>query len=197
VDGSGNVVAAGSLTATSFIGSGASLTGVGDIMGITTAAGSGLQGGATSGTPSLSLLTTCGANEILKFIGSAWTCAVDNVTVSPSALIRGIVYLAGCDTCSALADTDDQQDFYVNVIGTLSVLSVACYTDGGTPSINVQRDDGSPVNILASDLTCTTGGATGTVSGSESTIAVGDKLDFSLVSAGGAKRITLVIKATL
>ena len=134
---------------------------------------------------------------MLKFIGSTWQCAVDNVTVSPSALIRGVVYLAGCDTCSVMADTDDQQDFYVNVIGPLTVLSVACYTDSGTPSINVKRDDGSAANILTSNLSCLTGGATGTIDTNEDDIAEGEKLDFDLVSAGGAKRITLVIKATL
>jgi hypothetical protein len=146
VSAAGDVTAGGTVTATSFVGSGASLTGV---------------------------------------------------TVDPTSLIRGIVYLAGCDTCTALADTDDQNDFYVNVIGPLTIQSVACYTDGGTPSINVQRDDGSAANILSSNLTCTTGGAAGSINLSEDNVAVNEKLDFTLVSASGAKRITLVIKATL
>ncbi len=195
VDGNGNLTATGTVTGASFVGSGSGLTGVGDILGITTAAGSGLQGGATTGTPSLGLLTSCGGSQVLKFISSTWQCADDNITVSPSALTRGIVYLAGCDTCTALADTDDQQDFYVNVIGALKILSVACYTDGGSPSINMKRDDGSAANILTGNLSCT--GATGTIDTNEDDIAVGEKLDFVLVSAGGAKRITLVIKATL
>jgi hypothetical protein len=45
------------------------------IAGITTANGSGLTGGATSGTPSLSLLNTCTTNQVLQWTGTAWACA--------------------------------------------------------------------------------------------------------------------------
>jgi hypothetical protein len=191
------VDSAGTVTATTYIGSGASLTGVGDITAVTTAAGSGLQGGLTTGAPSLSLLTSCGPSQLLKYISSTWQCADDNTTVVPGATLRGINYLAGCDNCSALVDADDQQDFYVNVIGPLTILSVGCYTDAGAPSINIQRDDGAAANILTPNLTCTTGGTSGTIDTNEDNIAVGEKLDFQLVTAGGANRITVVIKATL
>ena len=45
------------------------------ITGITTASGSGLQGGGTSGTLNLSLINTCAANQILQWNGTAWVCA--------------------------------------------------------------------------------------------------------------------------
>jgi len=45
------------------------------ITGITTAAGSGLIGGGTSGTLNLSLTNACAAKQILQWTGSAWTCA--------------------------------------------------------------------------------------------------------------------------
>jgi hypothetical protein len=45
------------------------------ITGITTAPGSGLIGGATSGTPSLSLLNNCNTNQVLQWNGTAWACA--------------------------------------------------------------------------------------------------------------------------
>ena len=45
------------------------------ITGITTAAGSGLIGGGTSGTLNLSLTNTCAASQILQWSGSAWACA--------------------------------------------------------------------------------------------------------------------------
>ncbi len=45
------------------------------ITGITTAAGSGLIGGGTSGTLNLSLTNTCAASQILQWNGSAWACA--------------------------------------------------------------------------------------------------------------------------
>jgi hypothetical protein len=45
------------------------------ITGITTASGSGLIGGGTSGTLNLSLINTCASKQILQWSGSAWACA--------------------------------------------------------------------------------------------------------------------------
>lgn len=45
------------------------------IAGVTTAAGSGLVGGGTSGTLNLSLTNACAANQILQWNGTAWECA--------------------------------------------------------------------------------------------------------------------------
>ena len=50
-------------------------TGTGTIAGVTTASGSGLTGGGTSGTLNLGLLTTCATNQVLQWNGSAWACA--------------------------------------------------------------------------------------------------------------------------
>ncbi len=47
----------------------------GGISGITTAAGSGLIGGGTSGTLNLSLTNACAANQVLEWNGTAWACA--------------------------------------------------------------------------------------------------------------------------
>ncbi len=49
--------------------------GGGGITGITTAAGSGLIGGGTSGTLNLSLTNACAAKQVLQWSGSAWACA--------------------------------------------------------------------------------------------------------------------------
>jgi len=49
----------------------------GDITSVTTAIGTGLQGGASMGDAAISLLTTCGANQLLKWTGTAWSCAND------------------------------------------------------------------------------------------------------------------------
>jgi Chaperone of endosialidase len=49
--------------------------GGGTITGITTASGSGLTGGGSSGTLNLSLIHTCAANQVLQWNGSAWVCA--------------------------------------------------------------------------------------------------------------------------
>ncbi len=49
--------------------------GDGTITGVTTASGSGLTGGGTSGTLNLSLTDACAANQVLQWNGSAWICA--------------------------------------------------------------------------------------------------------------------------
>ena len=49
--------------------------GDGTITGVTTASGSGLMGGGTSGTLNLSLTTSCAANQVLEWNGSAWACS--------------------------------------------------------------------------------------------------------------------------
>jgi hypothetical protein len=113
--------------------------------------------------------------------------------------VRGINYLAGCDTCGVLTDADDQRTIYVNLVGAMTINSVTCFSDAGTPTINLQRDDGTPANVLTSNLTCSTSGATSTsISGPEGVLNLNDKLDFVMVTAGGvAKRVTVVTKATL
>jgi TGF-beta propeptide len=49
--------------------------GDGTITGVTTASGSGLQGGGNSGTLNLSLTTACSSKQVLQWSGSAWTCS--------------------------------------------------------------------------------------------------------------------------
>ncbi len=49
--------------------------GGGTLTGITTASGSGLTGGGTSGTLNLSLTNACSANQVLQYNGSSWVCA--------------------------------------------------------------------------------------------------------------------------
>src|SRR5580658_6014453 len=49
--------------------------GDGTITGVTTASGSGLTGGGTSGTLNLSLTNACAANQVLQWNGSSWACA--------------------------------------------------------------------------------------------------------------------------
>ena len=66
-------------------------SGGGGITGITTATGSGLIGGGTSGTLSLSLTNACASNQVLQWSGTAWTCA----TLKGSGTITGVT--AGTD----------------------------------------------------------------------------------------------------
>jgi hypothetical protein len=54
----------------------------GDITGVTAATGGGIEGGGSSGSVSIGLLTTCMDNQILKWdtVGSAWGCEADQDT---------------------------------------------------------------------------------------------------------------------
>jgi hypothetical protein len=47
----------------------------GTLSGVTTASGSGLTGGGTSGTLNLGLLTSCASGQVLQWSGTAWACA--------------------------------------------------------------------------------------------------------------------------
>jgi hypothetical protein len=49
--------------------------GNGTITGVTTASGSGLAGGGTTGTLNLGLTAACSANQVLRWNGSAWVCS--------------------------------------------------------------------------------------------------------------------------
>jgi len=49
--------------------------GEGTITGVTTASGSGLTGGGTSGTLDLSLTKACASKQLLQWNGSAWACS--------------------------------------------------------------------------------------------------------------------------
>jgi hypothetical protein len=69
-----------------FVGGGSS-----GIAGITTASGSGLMGGGTSGTLNLSLTNACAANQVLEWSGTAWACA----SLKGSGTITGVT--AGTD----------------------------------------------------------------------------------------------------
>src|SRR5262249_34506032 len=117
------------------------------------------------------------------------------------AQTRGITYLAGCDSCVVLADVDSQKAIYFNVIGPMTINSVTCFSDAGSPVINIQRDTGvgSPANVLISNLSCSPAGVTATnIVGAQAILGLNDKLDFAMITAGGvAKRATVVIKTTV
>ncbi len=114
---------------------------------------------------------------------------------------RTIGFVIGADSGSALTDSDDQIDVLENQLAAFHITSVKCRTDTGTSTINLQRNDGTPANILSSNLVCTTSGATSTsFTSGEDAIAIGNMIDFVMVQAatsGTPKRITVTITATI
>lgn len=132
-------------------------------------AGSGLAGGGFSGTPTLAL--------------------------SSAARTRGINYLAGCDWCGAL-DNTGQKTIYYNVVGPMTINSVTCFSDTGTPVINIGKNS-TNIGILSANLTCTPTGASSSLF-SQNALNLNDTVDFMMISAGGAAhRVTVTIQATL
>jgi len=104
-------------------------------------------------------------------------------------------FILGAENGSAIVAGDDQPTIFVNRTGrtlTLSEVWIECdATEAGT-TLNLQRDDGSPADILTSNVGCNTTGQTGTLSATEKLIANGDRIDLVVVAAGGtAKRATL------
>ena len=150
-------------------------------------------------------------NQVVTAVndGAAPTCS--NVT---SAMISdGVVASADLATAnktfkcnfvlfddSGLKDTDDIPSISncSRPGRAITITEVHCECDAGSPVINLQRDDGTPADILSSNLTCTTGGANGTIAGAEDNIAATDKIDFVAVSGmSGANRISILIEYTV
>jgi len=103
--------------------------GGGTITGVTTAAGSGLMGGGTSGTLNLSLATNCTSNQVLAWNGSAWACSNGG----------------GGGTVSAVGLTAPSTDFIVTgspvtTSGTLGLGWLVAPDFNDTPNAIVKRD---------------------------------------------------------
>jgi hypothetical protein len=140
-----------------------------------------------------SVTSTAGDYSFAQISGAATT------TQLPAAsLVRAITYLAGCDSCSLLTTADSQNTIFLNVIGSMTINSVTCFSDAGAPTINIQRNQaGTLTNVLSANLTCSTTGATSS-SLSTSTLSLNDSLNFTMATADGvAKRVTVIIKATV
>lgn len=121
----------------------------------------------------------------------------DIIGSGSSSAPRQAIFIVGAENGSALTDADDQPSIFVNRLGAdVTVTEVWCECDSGSPVINLQRDDGTPSNILSSNLTCLPAGATGVIDGAEAAIANGERIDFTLVIAGAAKRVTVSIRYT-
>jgi hypothetical protein len=121
------------------------------ITGITTASGSGLIGGGTSGTLNLSLTNTCSSKQILQWSGTAWVCAsagtgtITGVTAGTDLTGGGtggsitlnldttrVPQLAAANTFTA------NQTVNGNIVAdssTLGVLGEANATSGGTVGV--------------------------------------------------------------
>jgi hypothetical protein len=98
---------------------------------------------------------------------------------------------------SALEDTSDLPFNCGNIYGeTLTISSVECYADAGSPTVMPKITGGA--NLLSGDLTCGTGSfATGTLNGTPTQVS-NATIDGNIITAGGtAKQIVIRITRTL
>lgn len=162
--------------------------GTGVVKGLTLASASFVNQGTTTTV----LHGNAGGNPSFAAVAVADVAAVLKT--------RQAAFMIGADNGSTLTTADDQTSIFVNRLGQgIHVTEVWCDCDAGSPTIQVQKDDGSPTNMLSSDLTCSSGSGASTttfVSG-EDAIADTNRIDYLTVTASTAKRITVNVKYTL
>src|SRR5713226_9488068 len=132
ISGGGNALVFPDGTVMTSAGAG---TNGGTITGVT--AGTGLTGGGTTGGVELNnagvlsfngrpgLVTPTAGDYSFPQINGAATTA----QLPAASLIRAITYLAGCDSCSPLTTADSQNTIFLNVIGSMTINSVTCFSD--------------------------------------------------------------------
>jgi hypothetical protein len=108
---------------------GQTFPGTGTITGVTTASSSGLTGGGTSGTLSLSLLRTCAANQVLQWNGTTWACK----TISGTGTVTSV-------GLSAPASDFTVSGSPVTGSGTLGLNWTVAPTSTNTANAMVKRD---------------------------------------------------------
>lgn len=145
------------------------------ITAVTTASGSGLTGGGTSGTLTLGLTTACSSNQVLQWNGSGWACAstatgtITGVTAGTGLSgggTSGAVTLANTGLLnvtagSGIKSSGGQSPTIINS-GVLSITpgSGITSTGGQTPTIN----NSGVLAITAGTGISSTGGQSPTLS---------------------------------
>lgn len=105
----------------------------------------------------------------------------------------------GSGTANALQATDDELSIWRNELSSVHITKVVCEVDTGTTTtIQLQKDDGSPTNMLSADLTCgTTATSTTTFVSGEDAVVVGDRIDYLTVAAGTAHWVAVTVVYTI
>jgi hypothetical protein len=168
--------------------SGQTFPGTGTITGVTTANGSGLQGGGSNGTLKLSLLTSCKSGQTLAWNGSAWACQT----------------AGGGGTVTSVGLSAPGSDFSVSgspvtTSGTLGLSWKVAPTSANTANAIVKRDSTGSFNagdLFTSSLTSAGSLSVGGNSYLGGLIGVGTHSPQALLNlnyGGGANSDTLLV----
>ena len=130
------------------------------------------------------------------------TGALPTANMAAASLVRTCIISAGDPGAASpvLADDNDSPNFCKNKTGvTMTITSVSCYADAGSPTVTPIITGGGSTSILSGALTCsqTAGGAAGTLNGTP-TLTSNTTIDGNITTAGGtAKYIVITIGMTL
>ena len=117
-------------------------------------------------------------------------------TLAAKYYVHQAGFMLGSDATGspALTDGTPQGDVWVNELGVgIHISKVWCSSNTGTPVINLIKA-GSGINLLSSNLTCsTTGGSTTTFNTgtSEDAYAANTRMNMTLITASTATRVTV------
>src|SRR5271166_3119810 len=143
----------------------------GTLTGVTTASGSGLTGGGTSGTLDLSLTNACAASQVLQWNGSSWVCAS-----AGTGTITGVT--AGTDLTGGGTSGNVTLSLNTTATNALYAQLTANNTFSGTQTINntvtMAGTNGSGV-LQVTNTTTSSSAAPGIVGTTMSTNASGVK----------------------
>lgn len=127
---------------------------------------------------------------------------ITNNTITPSKLtsVERHFVITGSGTAGVMQATDDQPHVWSNHSGgNMTITNVWCSTDSANAlTIQLQKDDGTPTNMLTGDLSCSSTEATTTafVSG-ENVMADGTHLNYLTVGLGSSTATWVAIHYTV
>jgi hypothetical protein len=137
----------------------------GALTGVTTASGSGLIGGGTSGTLNLSLTKACAASQVLKWNGTAWVCSstgtgtITGVTAGADLTGGGtsgtvtlklntatVPLLASANTFTASQTVDGN----LTATGTVKAATLTATNASVSNTLVITSANGGPLTVTAS-----------------------------------------------
>ena len=109
--------------------------GAGTITGVTTAVGSGLTGGGTSGNLTLSLTNSCSANQVLQWDGTTWVCTTIAGTGTITGVTAGSGMTGGGTSGNVTLNVDSTKVAFLNVANKFTKGVNVTTKFGSTPII--------------------------------------------------------------